>query len=83
MGTSCQGSTILIIDDDQNIINLLDQFLSEQNINTISSINGMEGFALAKTVRPDLILLDIRMPSMDGFETCRKLKADEATGNIH
>ncbi|MEI6520788.1 MAG: response regulator, partial [bacterium] len=75
---------ILAIDDHQdNLITLkaviLDAFPGAK---VITALNGKSGIELAKAEDPDVILLDIVMPDMDGFEVCRKLKASEHTTNI-
>jgi putative two-component system response regulator len=73
--------TILIVDDVEDNITLLDALLrSEYTILTASS--GVEALETARTAMPDLILLDIMMPEMDGYEVCRALKADATTQKI-
>ena len=73
---------ILVIDDDQSIRKLLNFNLSASNHEVISAVDGLDGIKKAIALKPDLILLDIMMPIMDGFETCRKLKSDGNTKNI-
>ena len=72
---------ILAIDDDQNIRRLLSFNLSAANHEVIVAVNGKEGLAKAVAEKPDLILLDIMMPVMNGYEACEKLKATEETKN--
>lgn len=74
---------ILLIEDDpdiQKMVQLSLQFVAGHEVHTASS--GKEGLVKAPALRPDLILLDVMMPEMDGYETCRQLKADPATGGI-
>jgi len=74
-------STILIVDDQETNIDLLVDALGN-TYEIIVAMNGHEALEAAKTEIPDLILLDIMMPGMDGYEVCRCLKADEATRRI-
>ncbi len=69
--------TLLIVDDQQSIIHLIHAFLGPQYTVHIAT-NGAEALELAKLHKPDLILLDVVMPQMDGYEVCRRLKADPA-----
>lgn len=75
---------ILIVDDEPyNLITLeglLESFF--ENCSVLTATNGVEAIASAKNEYPDLIMLDISMPVMDGFEACRRLKSDEKTAHI-
>ena len=82
MGRQDAKNTILIVDDDETNIQLLVDALEEHGFNTITVQNGKTGIQQAKLAKPDLILLDVMMPGIDGLETCRRLKEDEATQNI-
>ncbi len=73
---------ILIIDDEPKNIILLRDLLQVSGYLTIEVTNGKQGIELAKTSKPDLILMDIQMPVMDGLEATRILKADATTRNI-
>jgi diguanylate cyclase (GGDEF)-like protein len=73
---------ILCIDDDHDILNLLEKILSDENYIIITSADGKQGLELARSRRPDLILLDIMMPEIDGYEVCRILKEEKETINI-
>jgi two-component system alkaline phosphatase synthesis response regulator PhoP len=68
---------ILIIEDDRDIVEMLEYNLQEEGYKTVSALNGEKGIALAGKERPDLIILDIMLPIMDGFEVCRTLKNDD------
>ncbi|HAX78688.1 MAG TPA: diguanylate cyclase [Cyanobacteria bacterium UBA11372] len=76
------SSDILVIDDSPTNLSLLTQMLSEQGYNVRVAPNGKLALQSALTNPPDLILLDIMMPSMDGYEICEELKADERTRDI-
>ena len=74
--------TILVVDDTPDNITLLCSLLGEQYKNKVAT-NGVRALKIARTEPyPDLILLDIMMPEMDGYEVCRQLKADPATEHI-
>ena len=73
---------ILIIEDDQDIVEMLEYNLREEGYDTFSALNGKDGIALAKKEQPNLIILDIMLPILDGFEVCRMLKSDEIAAQI-
>ncbi|MFB1100469.1 response regulator transcription factor [Terribacillus sp. JSM ZJ617] len=66
--------TILLVDDEERMLDLLTIYLSRFYI-TIKAKSGIEAIALMKQKRPDLILLDIMMPDLDGWETCKQIKS--------
>src|SRR5262249_42845501 len=71
------SSRILIVDDTPANIQVLSATLKDQGYQISVATNGRQALEAVKRVRPDLILLDVMMPEMDGFETCRQLKAVE------
>jgi diguanylate cyclase (GGDEF)-like protein len=73
---------LLIIDDSPLIHALVRARLSAEPVKIASAESGVQGLELAKTVSPDVILLDVDMPEMDGFEVCTRLKSDAATRNV-
>ncbi len=73
---------ILIVDDKPHNIILLSSMLKEAGYNVKSTTSGMDALQEVKNDPPDLILLDINMPEMDGYEVCRKLKSDEKSKDI-
>jgi len=75
-------ATIQIVDDKPENLKLLSSVLVKQGYEVRTSINGTLALASAKKHPPDLILLDIMMPEMSGYEVCRQLKADERTQEI-
>ncbi|HVT79165.1 MAG TPA: response regulator, partial [Phycisphaerae bacterium] len=70
---------VLVIDDCQTIHTLVKVRLGKEPVTLLSAHNGVEGIAMANREKPDLILLDVEMPGLTGFDVCRKLKADSAT----
>jgi PAS domain S-box-containing protein len=74
--------TILVIDDDAPSLKTLMNHLQELGFKTLAARSGERGLDVARRSNPDLILLDVLMPGMDGFETCRRLKESETTQNI-
>ncbi len=75
------ASRILVVDDQADNLQVLKQILSD-DYHLLFAKNGYRAIELAKRQRPDLILLDVMMPDLDGFETCRLLKADSETAKI-
>ena len=73
---------VLIIDDTKNIHGLVKARLAGEPVELHSAFTSADGLAQTGTLLPDLILLDVDMPDMDGFEVCRRLKAQPATMNI-
>lgn len=66
---------ILIVDDEPDILELIEYNLKKEGYQVYLAGNGQEGIAIAKKVHPDLIILDIMMPKMDGIEACRLMRA--------
>jgi DNA-binding response OmpR family regulator len=77
-----EDSLILIADDNAVTLQLLATFMDKEGLNYITCNNGSAALTLAKEKLPDLILLDIMMPHIDGFETCRLLKENSNTKDI-
>ena len=73
---------VLICDDDPVILRLLEVNLELEGFEVLTGNNGLEGVEIAQREHPDLVILDIMMPKMDGYEACRQLKANEATKDI-
>lgn len=81
LSTSARRPTILIVDDAPDSLELLDEMLRGEGYQTFVANSGARAIELAQRIQPDLVLLDVMMPGMDGFETCRRLKAHpETTG---
>ncbi|MEK9148871.1 MAG: response regulator [Candidatus Desantisbacteria bacterium] len=73
---------ILIVDDDQDIVEILRALLETEGYDVIEAFNGKEGIDKAYQHMPHLILLDIMMPVLDGWQVCQRLKACKKTSNI-
>ena len=73
---------VAIIDDNISFVDVLGRFLAMKNFEVISAYNGTEGMKAVSKVMPDIILLDIMMPGISGYEVCEKLKKVDKTKNI-
>jgi two-component system phosphate regulon response regulator PhoB len=78
MSTSSKG-TILLIDDERDLIELVRYNVEREGFDVIATHDGREGLEIARKHHPELILLDVMMPGMDGLEVCRALRRDPAT----
>jgi two-component system alkaline phosphatase synthesis response regulator PhoP len=76
------GKKILLVDDEPDLIEPMKLILKTSGYEIITAQNGAEGIEKARRERPDLILLDLNMPGMDGYEACRKLKLDKLYKDI-
>jgi two-component system, cell cycle response regulator DivK len=76
------GWSVLIVDDDRALGDLLGDALSLSSIATFAAHDGEEGLRLARELLPSAILLDLRLPRLDGYEVARRLKADPSTRQI-
>ena len=74
--------TILVVDDQPINVQLLKRKLEREGIQVSAAYNGAEALQLVKSVKPDLILLDVMMPDMDGIEVCQRLQSEESTRSI-
>ena len=70
---------VLIIDDDKNICELVSLYLLKEGYEVFTAFNGVDGLEKFKSVNPDIIILDIMMPGMDGWEVCRTIKKKYTT----
>jgi DNA-binding response OmpR family regulator len=77
-----QKKTILCIEDEPEMIDLIRLILNRKGFDVTGAANGMEGLDKIRKNIPDLILLDLMMPDMDGWEVYQQIKADEKTKNI-
>jgi len=68
------STKILVIDDDQTLLHLLSQYLRESAFEVVEASNGPTGLRLAYAEKPDLVLLDVMLPGMDGWEVCARLR---------
>src|SRR5688572_13888322 len=77
-----RGHTVLIIDDEPANLGVVTEYLECRHCKVLSARTGESGLERAQYARPDLILLDVRLPGLDGFEVCRRLKANVITRDI-
>lgn len=75
-------ANILIIEDEKDIVRMLEYNLKKEGFKTLAARDGESGCVLAKKESPDLILLDLMLPGMDGLEVCKALKAEKKTALI-
>ena len=75
-------SKILLVDDNPQNLELLQAYLEDLGCEVISAVDGVQALEAVSRDNPDLILLDIMMPRMSGFEVCRRLKENESTADI-
>src|SRR4030066_822732 len=76
------GEKILIVDDDLDTLRLVGLMLQHQGYRIVGASSGIQAIALSQGDKPDMVLLDIMMPDMDGYEVARKLRSDPATSSI-
>ena len=76
------GKTILIVEDDIGIRVILQDTLTSQGYDVVTAENGIKGWELAKELRPDLVILDVMLPLMDGFEVCKRIRKEGITSPI-
>lgn len=81
-GSTPRRDIVLVVDDSPESLGFLTSALEQANITALVAIDGMTALQLLKNVTPDLVLMDAVMPGMDGFETCRRLKADSQTAHL-
>ena len=74
--------TILVVDDNQENLELLQAYLEDFDCHTIPAGDGLQALEIIADNTPDLILLDVMMPKMSGFEVCKRLKNDPKTSDI-
>jgi len=77
-----KASKILLVDDEQDILEFLEYNLNKEGYKIQTAINGREGIKKALEFKPDLVLLDVMMPEMDGVEVCREIRAIKELRNI-
>ena len=79
MGT---GLDVIIVDDEPDILELLQYNLSKEGFEIHTASNGAEALTRAVKIKPDMIILDVMMPNMDGFEVCKNLRKSAKTKDI-
>ncbi len=73
---------ILIVEDDADIAEVIDYNLKKEGYHTVAVLNGEDAFSYAEKEKPDLIILDLMLPGIDGLEVCRNLRKNEITAHI-
>jgi len=73
------GKTIMVVDDEKRLVALVESYLKQEGYRVVSAFNGREALTVAQRESPDLIVLDVMMPEMDGYEFMRKHRADHDT----
>ena len=77
-----KNTKIAVIEDEADILEVIEYSLSKEGFRVCTALDGEEGLALVKKEVPDLVVLDLMLPGIDGIEICRKLKSDSATRSI-
>ena len=70
---------VLVVDDDRSNVELLTRLMTREGYRVVSALNGALALDAVERERPDVVLMDVNMPGVDGFEACRRLKGDAAT----
>ena len=73
---------VLVVDDEPDVVEILSYNLSRENYLVYKAYNGSDGVRVAHEVQPDLVIMDIRMPGINGIEACRQMKQDDETKTI-
>ena len=76
------SARILVVDDIESNVRLLQAKLSAEYYEVLTASDGPTALAIAASERPDIVLLDVMMPGMDGFDVCRRLKEDPETRHV-
>ena len=77
-----QGDTVLVVDDSPDTVRLLTDVLDSAGMTVMVALDGMAALKIATRLKPDIVLMDAVMPGLDGFETCRRLKALSGFDNV-
>jgi DNA-binding response OmpR family regulator len=76
------GGVVLVVDDSPDTLRMLTDALEEAGMTVLVALEGKQALAIGEKIAPDIILLDAVMPSIDGFETCRRLKRDKSLAHV-
>ncbi len=75
-------NTVLVVEDDQSLTTILQYNLKQAGYEVLAASDGLDGYAQARRRLPDVVVLDLMIPGIDGLEVCRRLRADEETRSI-
>ncbi len=81
-GGDVERKRILVVDDEIYIVHILEFSLTMEGFNILTAFDGDEALRVIERERPDLVVLDIMMPKLDGYEVCRRLRKDERFANL-
>ena len=73
---------VLVVDDEREFVDVVSEWLGTRGFDVLRAFNGIEGLERVYSDKPDLVILDVAMPGMNGYDVCRKLKIDENFKNI-
>jgi two-component system alkaline phosphatase synthesis response regulator PhoP len=73
---------ILIVEDDPSVLRAISYMLEKEGYSVLTAMNGLEGLKKAKEENPDLLVLDVMLPGIDGFEICHRLRAESPTAKL-
>lgn len=76
------GKKVLVVDDDEEVISFVEMTLKEAGYEVYVARNGQQGLDLARSARPDLLLLDLAMPVMHGYEVCQAIRSDPSFNDM-
>src|SRR3954451_18570014 len=75
-------ATVLVIDDEKDLLELVRYNLEKEHLDVITASDGQSGLEIGLKHKPDLVVLDLMMPGMNGLEVCKQLRADARTGRV-
>ncbi|MET0001230.1 MAG: response regulator [Candidatus Thiodiazotropha lotti] len=81
-GERLMGGEILVVDDEPNIVLSLEFLMKKAGYNVTTANNGVDALSTIKQLRPDLVLLDVMMPRMDGYEVCQAVRGDPELSSV-
>ncbi|NQT72757.1 MAG: response regulator [Chloroflexi bacterium] len=73
---------VLVVDDDPGIVRLMERFLQREGYEVITATNGLQALKTAKNEQLELIILDLMLPGVDGFEVCHRLRSEPNTSGV-